>query len=80
MSIKLLIRDREHLLVEQEVETLTSFNDVGEFDVLDGHANFITLINQFVVVNKGMEGEQKIPIEKGILSANDNVVEVYVQD
>lgn len=77
---KLLIRSRENLIYEGDCETVTSFNDVGEFDVLEHHANFITLIKKFIVINKGMQDEKKIAIEKGILTANEDIVEVYIQD
>ena len=77
---KLLIRSRENLIYEGDCETVTSFNDVGEFDVLEHHANFITLIKKFIVINKGLKEEKKIAIEKGILTANEDIVEVYIQD
>jgi len=80
MSFKLLIRSREALIYEGDCSSLTSFNDVGEFDVLEHHANFITLIRKFIVINKGEKEEKKITIEKGVLTSNEDTVEVYIQD
>lgn len=80
MSFKLLIRSREDLIFDGDCETVTSFNDIGEFDVLDHHANFITLITKFLVINKNTPEEKKIALEKGVLSANEDTVEVYIQD
>lgn len=80
MAFKLLIRSREALLFEGDCETVTSFNDVGEFDVLEHHANFITMIKKFIVINKGEEDQKKISIEKGVLTANEDLVQVFIQD
>lgn len=77
---KLLIRSREALIYEGDCATVTSFNDIGEFDVLEHHANFITMIKKFIVINKGEESEKKIAIEKGVLTANEDLVQVFIQD
>lgn len=80
MAFKLLVRSRETLIYEGECTSVTSLNDIGEFDVLENHANFITLIQKFLVIDKNMPEEQKISISKGVMSANEAGVEVYIQE
>ena len=43
-KFKLLVKSREGILYQGEVESMTSFNEKGEFDILSRHANFISLI------------------------------------
>lgn len=80
MALDLTVRSREALVYEGSATSVTSFNDIGEFDILEGHANFISLIKEFVVINKDMDGEKKFSIEQGVLISSENKVSVYVQD
>ncbi len=80
MSFNLRILSRENLIFNDVCNTVTSYNSVGEFDVLEHHANFITMINNYVVIDKNLPNEKKIPLEKGVLSSKGDVVEVYIQD
>ncbi|KKS30932.1 hypothetical protein A2380_00040 [candidate division WWE3 bacterium RIFOXYB1_FULL_43_24] len=72
------IRTREKVLFEGTAETVTSFNLRGRFDVLPQHANFITLISKYVIIDTGKQTEQQFDIDKGILYAMSNKVSVYV--
>lgn len=80
MALKLIIRDKDTLLYDKECETVTSLNEVGEFDVLATHANFITLVSKYIVINKHLKDEKTIPIKRGVLSVTGDNVEVYVQE
>jgi len=71
------IRSRNKVFYRGIANTLTSKNDKGEFDVLKMHANFITLIKEFVTIDKGLPTEQRIPLDKGVLSVLENKVDVY---
>ena len=73
-----VIRDRNTLLFQGEVEAVSSFNDKGPFDVLSRHANFISIIKKNVVVHLAQNQEKRIELESGILKVRDNNVEVYL--
>lgn len=76
--LKLLIRDREKILFQGEVNTLTATNEVGKFDVLPRHSNFISLVNG--VVSYRQKGSEAIDIEvsNGVIKVEKNNVEVYL--
>ena len=76
--ISATIKSKEKTLYEGIVKTVTSKNERGVFDVLPFHTNFITLIKDYVVFNKGQKDEQKFDMEKGILYVMSNEVNVYV--
>lgn len=80
MSFNLTILSRDGQIFKGVCNTVTSFNAVGEFDVLEHHANFITMINKYVVVDKSTAEEKKFQLEKGVLSSKGDVVEVFIQD
>ena len=48
------------------------------FDVLPQHANFITVIKDRVIVNKGMKDQAEVRVENGVLSVKGDRVNVYL--
>jgi F0F1-type ATP synthase epsilon subunit len=73
-----VVKNRESTLADREAFAVTSHNDVGPFDVLPRHANFISIINKEVVIRAVDGTEQKIEINKGIMNVQDNTVSVYL--
>lgn len=78
LSLSVVIRDREGILLAGEVEAVSSYNIKGPFDILPLHANFISLINKNVkVVFKG-GAERQLPVEQGVIRVKNNKVEVFL--
>jgi F0F1-type ATP synthase epsilon subunit len=79
-KIKVFVTSREERIFDGTCDSVTSLNEVGEFDILSQHANFTTLIKKYIIINKNQENEQKINIDKGVLTTSDNAVQIYVQE
>jgi hypothetical protein len=77
-TIKVDIRNRKEQFFDGEAKTVSSLNDTGEFDVLPQHANFVTLIKGYVIVDKKLPTEKKFEIENGVLAAKTGAVDVYL--
>ncbi len=77
-SIMVDIRNRKEQFFKGEAKTVSSVNDTGEFDVLSRHANFVTLIRGYIVIDKGLSSEKKIDIDSGVLAAKTDSVDVYL--
>jgi F0F1-type ATP synthase epsilon subunit len=77
-TLKVDIRNRKEQFFKGEAKTVSSVNDTGEFDVLPQHANFVTLIKAYVIVDKGMQSEKKFEIDNGVLAAKTDAVDVYL--
>ena len=77
-TIKVDIRNRKEQFFQGEAQTVSSVNDTGEFDVLHRHANFVTLIKGYVIVDKGLASEKKFEIDSGVLAAKTDSVDVYL--
>jgi len=58
--------------------SVSAINDTGPFDILPGHHNFMTLINQCDVVIRTEKDEQSIPITKGVMHVKANAVVVFL--
>lgn len=76
--IKLFIRDREKIIFEGDVANVSSSNTKGIFDILDHHANFISLIGEKLIV-RNLDGTKKeYPVDSGIVKVVANDVKVYL--
>lgn len=76
LQVSILAKDRS--LYSGEVAAVTSYNDDGIFDILSGHANFITLVKNQIILHKKDNTDQKFPIEKGVMKVRGDMVEIYV--
>ncbi len=76
LSLKVVSRDG--IVFEGIIENLTSVNDKGKFDVLSHHANFISLIQDYLIIRTGEEEDQEIKIDSGVMKVVDNDVEVFL--
>ena len=77
-DLKVSIKSRIESIYEGVSYSLTSVNAKGVFDVLPGHANFVALISQYVILDKNLLSEKTYKLEKGLLSVSGNVADVYV--
>lgn len=76
-KIHLTIKSREKTLFDDETYGVSSINDVGPFDVLPMHENFISLIREKIIIHdKTTDKEMKI--ENGLLRANNNQVSIFL--
>lgn len=74
----LKVRTREDVLYDGEVDSLTSVNEEGRFDVLKRHANFTSLIKDYIIIRDLKGGKREIKIGQGIMKILDNKVSVYL--
>jgi len=72
------VKSRKDTLFTGNAYSITSLNELGFFDILPFHTNFVTLIKDFVVIDKGLPTEKNIKMDKGILTVISNTIKVYV--
>ena len=76
--IHLRVLTRGELLYEGEVNSLSSINESGKFDVLPKHANFISLIKNHLIIREQTGDERQIKVEQGILRVFQGRANVYL--
>ncbi len=69
---------RGGLFYEGEVQSLSSSNERGKFDVLPKHANFISLIKDYLIIRDKAGDERKINVEQGIIRVFKQKANVYL--
>jgi F0F1-type ATP synthase epsilon subunit len=77
-AIKIKVRDTEHILFEGEVERISSFNEVGPFDIYPTHANFISIINQKLSLYHNKEKIKELDVEQAIMKIKNDTVHIFL--
>ena len=77
-SIKVKVEDTEKMIYEGEVNRISSFNEVGRFDVYPMHANFISIIRQEITLYKGHEKIKELKIEQAVMKVKQDLVHIFL--
>jgi len=76
--ISAVVRNREGIVFEGPVFAVSSINEIGPFDILSDHANFVCTIKDNLIIHQAEDKKQEIKIDTGILSVKANKIEVYI--
>ena len=76
--LDLIIRDREKIIFDGKVKSVSSFNEKGRFDVLPQHANFISIINRQVMYTNLANEEKGLGVTTGIIKVDANKANVFL--
>ena len=76
--LKVLVQNKNGVVYDQNASAITSLNQNGVFDVLPRHANFISLIKDYLVLHSDKEEKKEIKFKQGILEVFNNKATVYL--
>lgn len=77
-KLRVVIRERKGQLFEGEAYAVSSTNEIGPFDILYSHANFVAQIKDTLTVHVTETEKKEFKLVSGILSARSNLVEVFL--
>lgn len=77
-GLYLTVRNRERVVFEGPINSVTSFNDKGVFDVLPQHTNFISLIRRFLSFRDTVGEKREIRLDSGIMRVLGTKVDVFL--
>jgi F0F1-type ATP synthase epsilon subunit len=77
-TLNVTIRDTQNILFQGEAERISSFNEVGRFDVYPQHANFISIIQQELAVFNNHAKIKEIKIDQAILKVKQDIVHIFL--
>jgi F0F1-type ATP synthase epsilon subunit len=77
-QIEVIVRSRSKTYFDGKAKAITSTNETGVFDVLPQHANFITMIQDFVTIVLPDNKEQKFEIKAGVMQVIQNKADIYL--
>jgi F0F1-type ATP synthase epsilon subunit len=76
--ISVTIRDTQNIIFQGQADRVSSYNEVGRFDIYPMHANFISIINQEISVYKNNEIIKGLKIEQAIMKVKQDEVHIFL--
>lgn len=66
------------LVFQGEVDSITSVNEKGTFDILANHTNFITVIKTNLRLRLADQKTKDYPVDLGVLRSFSQEVDIYL--
>lgn len=76
--IKVKVRDLNGVIFEGEVDRISSFNEVGPFDVYPMHANFISIVRKSMAFYLHRRKINEIKFAYAVMKVKRDSVNVFV--
>lgn len=76
--ITIIVRDAENILFDGEVDRISSFNEVGRFDIYPRHANFISIIRKQLTLYRDHKILKDLKIEQAVLKIKNDHAEIFL--
>lgn len=76
-TFQVIFSQREGIIYKGAAEAVTAFNEVGQFDVLENHAQIISLIKDKIILHQLGGYRREFALKTGILSVANNLVKVF---
>ncbi len=78
MKLSVKIQNPEKVVFQGDVAALSSINERGKFDVLPEHANFLSIIQNEIILHKLDGKTETLKIEQGILRVQLDRVDIFL--
>lgn len=76
--IKVQVFNTEDIVFEGDVDRISSFNEVGAFDVFPMHANFISIIAKQVTLYNKHEKLKELKFEQAVMKVKQDIVNIFL--
>lgn len=77
-NLSVIARAPFNVYYEGPATAVTAINEVGEFDILPGHADFFSMLVSCEVIIETAAEPVKFTISNGIITVRDNEVMLFV--
>jgi F0F1-type ATP synthase epsilon subunit len=72
------VRDAQKVIFEGQVDRISSFNEVGPFDIYPMHANFISIIQKGMTLYKDGKVIKEIEFEKAVMKVKKDTAKIFL--
>lgn len=76
--IKVQVLNTDQILFEGDVDRISSYNEVGAFDVYPMHANFITIIGKQLALYNKHEKVKEVEFEQAVMKVKQDSVSIFL--
>src|SRR5690242_20676098 len=76
--LKVKVRDTHNVFFDGEVDRITSYNEVGTFDIYPMHANFISIIRKQLDLYNHHQKVKELKIEQAVIKVKQDRVSIFL--
>jgi F0F1-type ATP synthase epsilon subunit len=76
--IKVRIRDTQNIIFEGDCDRVSSYNEIGRFDVYPMHANFISILHQEIALYNKKAKVKELKIEQAVMKVKQDVLHIFL--
>ncbi len=76
--IHLIVQDTENIIFDDTVDRITSYNEMGKFDVYPMHANFISIITKQIAIYQNHKMIKELPIQQAVMKVKKDEVRIFL--
>ena len=77
-TFKVKVRDTENIIYDGEVDRISSYNEVGPFDIYPMHANFISILRQELVLYSNNTRVKELKFEQAVLKVKQDTANIFL--
>jgi len=77
-KFKVKVRDTENIIYEGEEERISSYNEVGPFDIYPMHANFISIIRQELILYDNHQVVKELQFEQAVMKVKQDSANIFL--
>lgn len=77
-TLQIKISKKDKTVYDDVGVAVSSKNEIGAFDILGEHSNFVSIIQEYIDVHKADSSKQRFIVDRGILTVRSNIVEVFI--
>ena len=77
-TIKVKVRDTTNIIYEGNADRISSFNEIGPFDVFPMHANFISIIRKELILYNNHQKVKELKIEQAVMKVKKDEVHIFL--
>ncbi len=76
--LEVFVMTGESVIFNDKATSVSSRNGRGRFDVLPYHTNFISIIKEFISIQRDADHKKDFVIKTGIMRVYENKVQIFV--
>lgn len=76
--IHLRVRNRERVLIDEDIKALSAYNTKGIFDILPSHSNMISLIGNKIIIYDLHGKKKEVTLDKAVMRIANNKIDIYL--
>jgi F0F1-type ATP synthase epsilon subunit len=77
-TLEVIVRSRNGIEMEDMADSISSENVAGVFDILPGHTNFITVVNNKIIIRLHNKQVKEYSIQSGVISVEGTKVSIFL--